>query len=185
LKCLTRGNIINTRALPSRPEPSGNNKPEDFEENSLLNSNNSVKGVIILPLTDAFRAESLQNEAAVYAIRCKHNNMHYIGESKNIKNRIPQHKEHLKNESSNTRFLNDFKKYGPEGFECIIVKKGGLMDNFEDRLDLQGQLQSLLIPKNLCYNTGTSETLTPRPTGEFPTSPGLYCIRCKVSLLFW
>lgn len=158
-----------------------NKEPDDenVEDNSLLTPTNSAKGVQTLELATAFNAVSLLNQPAVYAIRNKYNNIHYIGESQNLKNRIPKHKAQLSHGTTNQRFLADFNKYGSQGFELIIVKCGKPMDSFQDRLNLQAKLQSLLLQRGLCYNTGLAETLTPRPVGEFPTTPGVYCIRCK------
>nr|ALO63247.1 putative GIY-YIG homing endonuclease [Chlamydomonas applanata]ALO63253.1 putative GIY-YIG homing endonuclease [Chlamydomonas applanata] len=55
------------------------------------------------------------------------------------------------------------------------------MSVFQNRLIYQEKLQKALFPLGLCYNTGFNETLTPRPTGQFPITPGVYCIRCKLN----
>lgn len=90
----------------------------------------------------------------MYAIRCKHNNIHYIGESQNLKNRIAKHREQLEHRKTNKCFFEDFYKYGPEGFELIIVTSGSSMIEFKVRLELQSKLQSILNPLGFCYNTG-------------------------------
>jgi group I intron endonuclease len=156
-------------------EPNGGNDEED----SLLTPTNRAKGQQVLELEKAFNANALLNEPAVYAIRCKQNNVHYIGETQNLKNRIPKHKTQLKEKKTNQKFLADFERFGSSEFELIVVKSGPSMEIFNVRLDLQARLQSLLISLDLCYNTGLSETLTPRPSGAFKSAPGIYCIRCK------
>jgi hypothetical protein len=163
------------------PKFRNNNDPGDSQDNSLLNSSNIVKGVETIELKHAFLAANLTNMPAVYAIRCKTNNQHYIGESKNVKNRMMTHRAQLNSGQTNRRFFEDFFKYGVEAFELIIIAKNHPANCFVRRLALQGRVQKCLLEKGLCYNTGYNETLTPRPTGEFPTEPGIYCIRNKVT----
>jgi hypothetical protein len=161
----TSERLIKAKAISfPKGSGSGNNDPES-EDNSLLTPTNCVKGVKQIGL---FNASSLKNEPVVYAIRCKHNNMHYIGETINVKNRIPKHKEQLQNGTTNKKFLNDFLIFGSSAFDVIIVSSGAAMEKFEDRLNLQAKLQALLIPLGLCYNTGYTETLTLRPGGYLP-----------------
>lgn len=175
--------MLSALLAPLESQPSGNGDPNDHNngDNSLLTPKNSVKGEKTLDLEKAFNAKSLLNQPGVYAIRCKLNNIHYIGESQNLKNRIPKHKSQLTAGKSNKNFLDDFNKYGAQAFELIIVNTDQSMEVFQNRLNLQTKLQSLLIPQGLCYNTGFTETKTPRPSGEFPTDPGVYCIRCKIN----
>jgi hypothetical protein len=123
------------------PDPSGD---ENSGADSLLTPTNSVKGVQVMELETAFKPQSLKNQPGVYAIRCKKNNVHYIGESQNLKNRILKHKEQLQTAKTNRKFLEDFNKYGVQGFELIIVNWAQSMNSFTNRLDLQAKLQLLL-----------------------------------------
>jgi GIY-YIG catalytic domain len=69
----------------------------------------------------------LYNTPGIYALRrrCKINNKYLVGETINIKNRIPNHLTYLKNGQANKKFLKDFTEYGPENFELIIFDEGG------------------------------------------------------------
>jgi len=60
--------------------------PEGDEDNSLLNSENKANGIIIGTL-DKVTAVDLNPVPGVYAIRCKKNNKHLIGETSNLKKR--------------------------------------------------------------------------------------------------
>jgi group I intron endonuclease len=61
------------------------------------------------------------------------------------------------------------------------MKKVNLVMIFNTENLFEYKLQSELSTKNLCYNSGTSETKTQRPSGYYPSSPGIYCIRCKIN----
>lgn len=150
------------------------------EDNSLLTSTNSVKGNKIGDLAKV-TTSMIPNLPGVYAIRCKINNKHYIGESKNLKERIPKHYAQIREGKSNEAFAQDFNTYGKDNFELILVQSGADMLERSVRLNLESRIQQLLMPMNLCYNTGRAETKTARPEGLFPTAAGFYIIRCKIN----
>jgi group I intron endonuclease len=132
---------------------------------------------------DVFKLETkkLYNTPGIYAWRCKINNKYLVGETINLKNRIPNHLTYLKNGEANKKFLKDFTKYGPENFELIIYEEGSSCGDFMYRKQIEKQLSTELSLLGLCYNSITCETHTERPKGEFPSSPGVYCIRCVVN----
>lgn len=167
--------IINKLKSGGSEPPSG----EDAKDNSLLTPDNRVIGKVKGTLSQ-IRTADLLNEPAVYAICCKQNNKHYIGETKNLKDRIPRHYEHMDQDKSNAAFKDDMFKLGKDEFELIIVKSGAGCEN-SARKKLERELQAVLAPLGLCYNSTTSETKMARPEGKYPTSAGIYCIRCKIN----
>ena len=112
---------------------------------------------------------------------CKVNNKHFVGETKNIKNRFPKHREALQNGTANKSLNDDFQKYGPSQFELIIFAENDAAEDNFVRKDLEKELQTDLRKHNLGYNSGASETILPRPSGPLPSSSGLYGIRCKIN----
>jgi hypothetical protein len=125
--------------------------------------------------------KNLSNRPGIYAWRCKKNNKYLIGETQNLKNRIPQHLTSLKNGEANKEFLKDFKTFGPDSFELIIFDEGPSCVDYIYRKDIERKLSTELSIDNLCYNQIFCETKTERPKGKFPSSPGIYCIRCVVN----
>lgn len=73
-------------------------------------------------------------ETGIYLIRCKANNLHYIGQSSDIKNRWRQHKHVLIHQSkrlekgeglsrrANKRLVRSWKKYGQSTFDFEILE---------------------------------------------------------------
>lgn len=148
------------------------------EKNCLLTSDLKVPGEGII-LTKVHTSD-LENTPAVYAFRCLSNNMHLIGETKNIKHRFLRHKRDATiGKASNKSFQKDFNKYGLEGFELIIFISGEEALLNSTRKAIEKNLQNSLIKHNLCYNTGLSETIKPRPAGLIPSESGVYSILCK------
>jgi hypothetical protein len=127
------------------------------------------------------KTQNISNIPGIYAWRCKINNKHLIGETKNLKNRIPQHLTYLKNGEANKEFLKDFNQFGSENFELIIVEEGPSCVDYLYRKQIEKNLSTELSFRDLCYNKIYCETHTERPEGEFPSLPGVYCIRCVVS----
>lgn len=164
---------------PNQEDPN----PEDGEKTSYLTKDLRVPGE-----TCPFPADSIKNipntptpvGGGGYAIRCKINNKHYVGESKNLKHRIKEHRQNLaKGVGVNKDFLEDYKQYGVESFELIIYFKGSSALDNNVRKKYEQMLQIELRSHNLCYNTGNSETILPRMDGEFPSSAGVYSIYCS------
>lgn len=181
--------IVKAASDPSPgQEPPNNNENKD---NSLLSNNNIVKGKRI-PFAN-LRAQNLTNTPAVYCIRCKENNMYYVGQTNNFKQRFLQHRDRLANQQhENAALQSDWNRYNINSFEFVIVKEGHASHTggtvpqvdvsvFNTRLSLEKQLQSILFEKNLCYNTGLAETTNPRPTGRYPNQAGVFSIRCTVN----
>jgi hypothetical protein len=108
---------------PEGPDPG----PSGDEDNSLLNSQNRVKGTVY-PL-ETITTTDILNTPSVYAIRCKTTNKHYVGETINLRERVATHKTKLLNNFRCTGFLNSnlsFMKVVPLGktsTHVIIVRK--------------------------------------------------------------
>lgn len=159
------------------------NKPPNIkykkEDNPLLTPDKIVKGKYFGTLADIKTAD-LPNQPGVYVIRNKNTNMHLVGESKNLKDRIPKYSAHLKNKTAkqklNQKFSADVDKYGFENFEILLVEYGSNYEQRSARLSLEARLQQILLTFDLCYNTGYNETKTERPSGTYPNSPGIYRI---------
>jgi len=151
---------------------------EEKKENSLLTSDLEVPGrkISFKNLT----AKDLENTPAIYAIRCSKNNKHYIGETKNLKNRIPRHSIALRTGNTNKELLADFEKYGKENFELIIFASGETAFDYETRWTFQRDLKNELQKFSLCYNT-SFEPFRPPLVLEIPNASGLYMIRCKIN----
>ena len=94
---------------------------------------------------------------------------------------MPRHLSHLNEGKSNASFAADIKQEGLDNFEIIIIKDGVAWEDQQKRLELERRVQTVLRPLGLCYNTGTTETSSPRPAGQYSTSCGLYCIRNKIN----
>lgn len=159
------------------PEEKNSGLKEDEKNTSYLTEDLRVPGETCpFPVASI---EDVPNTPAGYAIRCKINNMHLVGESKNLKHRIKEHHQDLVKEThANKDFLADYKKFGVENFELIIFFKGKSALDSDVRKKYEKMLQIELRSHNLCYNSGKSETILPRKEGEFPSSPGVYSIYC-------
>nr|AFU83029.1 putative GIY-YIG endonuclease [Chloromonas augustae] len=105
--------------------------------------------------------------------------MHYVGETSNFKNRIPEHKFNLiRDQASNKKFQADFNQ-DSNCFELILFASGAELEDNYFRKALEKALQTELRLHNLCYNSGLCETIHPRQTGKTPSTPGVYILYCK------
>lgn len=150
----------------------------------MLSPDNYVKGKCLGTL-DKITTNLLLNIPAVYAFHCLINNKYYIGETINIKNRLPQHLSNLGNGKGNSAFCADFASYGKKNFEFILIQSGIGWESEQTRRALERKLQDILIPQGLCYNTGRAETIGPRPIGKFPSTAGLYGIYNKINNIWY
>jgi hypothetical protein len=151
----------------------------EITENSLLNIEKKVPGTSY-PLSQV-STETLKNTPGIYAIRCISTNRHLVGETRNIKNRIPTLLTNLNRQEGNSNFVSEFNEYGIENFEFILYETGKTCVHSKYRKFIEYRLQSELSIDEFCYNSGSTETRSERPSGEFSTSPGIYCIRCKIN----
>jgi hypothetical protein len=151
----------------------------EITDNSLLNIEKKVPGTSY-PLSQV-STETLKNTPGIYAIRCIRTNRHLVGETKNIKNRIPRLLTHLNRQEGNSNFVSEFNEYGIENFVLILYETGETCVDFNYRKFIEYKLQSELSVDDFCYNSGLTETRSERTSGEFSTSPGIYCIRCKIN----
>lgn len=150
-----------------------------MNDDSLLNVEKKVPGENLF-LSDV-TTERLNNTPGIYAIRCIPTNKHYVGETKNIKNRIPKLIHDLESRKGNSKFVSEYVEHQSSSFELILYETGESCNDFQYRKFIEYKLQSELSAINCCYNSGTSETIGERPSGDYPTSPGIYCIRCKIN----
>ncbi len=162
------------------------NRNEEFSkmgfevgDDSLLNVEEKIPGKTC-SLTQV-STQTLENTPGIYAIRCISTNKHLVGETKNIKTRIPKIFAELKQNKGNSLFVSEFNKFGIENFEFILYETSEACYDFQYRKFIEYRLQSELYMINCCYNSGTTETKTERPSGKFSTFPGIYCIRCKIN----
>jgi len=154
------------------------NGDDNKKDNSLLISNNKVTGTIIK--FENYHTSSIQPAAGVYCIYCSATGMHYVGESVNLKDRLKEHHTLLlANNADYSKLQTDFNTYGSSQFEFIVHNTSDLMETFGNRFELQAELQALLLDADLCYNTGTNETITPRGVGRWPLAPGICMVFCK------
>jgi group I intron endonuclease len=165
------------KALPKKTSGNSynNEPPNDPKDNSLLTPDNIVKGQNFGTLSD-LKTSSLPNQPGVYVFRNKTTNTYLVGESKNLKDRIPKHSEQLKNGKANTAFAEAVKKYGLEDFEVILVGYGLEFKERTVRRELENQLLDILLALGLCYNSCVTETHQERPSGLFTNSAGIYKI---------
>lgn len=149
----------------------------EITDNSLLNIEKKVpgRGYPLLQVS----TEMLKNTPGIYAIRCIPTNRHLVGETKNLKNRIPQLL--TSRQEGNSNFVSELNVYGIENFEFILYETGETCVDSNYRKFIEYKLQSQLSVDGFCYNSGLTETRLERPSGEFVTSPGIYCIRCKIN----
>lgn len=84
----------------------------------------------------------------VYIIRCLKNNKAYVGQSKNIRRRISEHRIDLRGGKHRNSFLQeDFNIYGESNFTAEVVAANHL-----DMDALEVSLISRARKDNLCYN---------------------------------
>lgn len=165
------------------PDPEFKEEKEDEKrENSLLTLDSKVPG----PATNcaAISTKDLENSPAIYAIRCLINNKHYVGETKNLKNRFYRHTSDLRlNKAANREFQSDFNKFGLAQFELIVFASREAAEDYTTRWTFQNDLQNELISLGYCYNLG-KEVFNPQSSAlkrGIPTSPGVYGIRCLIT----
>jgi len=153
----------------------------ELKDDSLLNIEGKVEGET-KPLYSV-KTEDLKNTPGIYVIRCILNDKHFVGETQNIKNRIPTRLKDLKkNSEKNKDFLKDFNQYGIENFELVLFQTGpGLCEDHLYRKFIEYKLQSELYKKNRCYNKGLSERFHNKSQTQYFSSAGIYCIRCKIN----
>jgi len=64
-----------------------------------------------------------QLKSGIYKITCLVNNMIYVGQSKNVKKRLYDHKSHLKNNNSHNKHLQyTWNKYGKDNFIFEVIE---------------------------------------------------------------
>lgn len=73
----------------------------------------------------------------------------------------------------------EYFSFGKEAFEFIIYKKGDECALNEVRKTMETNLQTELREHHLCYNSGKTETIQPRPEGKYPSEPGCYVVTCE------
>ena len=61
-------------------------------------------------------------KSGIYLIRNIKNNKCYVGQSKNVYNRIKEHKDTMKTKNENRKFNEELNKYNLEDFEFKILK---------------------------------------------------------------
>ncbi|WP_142329257.1 helix-turn-helix domain-containing protein [Bacillus sp. AFS088145] len=78
-----------------------------------------------------------KKEAGIYEIRCRINNRVYIGQSRNLKDRISKHKRFLKDGvHENNALQNAWNKYGEENFTFIVLEHyDPTLSNIDDILN--------------------------------------------------
>ncbi len=177
--------FVNIKTNAKKRSNSGPNLPNSGDDNSqdnpLLNNENKAVGETIC--FDIANSTNIPNTPGVYCIRSKQNNMHYVGETQNLKSRILQHQSSLRmGEHPNSKLQEEFFLLGDENLlEFIIHQKGENWENFDARKARQDALIIKLKGLNLCFNSGTAETTNPRPAGEFPSQGGVFFMLCNAT----
>jgi hypothetical protein len=103
----------------------------EIRDDSLLNFEEKVPGPSY-PLSNV-STETLDNTPGIYAIRCIDSNKHYVGETKNIKNRIPKLLTRLQKKEGNSKLVYDYFRNKSSNFELILYEKGKPCDDFQYR----------------------------------------------------
>jgi hypothetical protein len=174
--------LVLTRATPlpdpgGGPEKDNNNKKEG---NPLLNNNSTLINGKRIAFSD-YDISIVENLSTVYCIFCKNTGKYLVGETINFKKRSNQHLTSLNlGGHSNSSLQADYKLYGLEAFEFVIVQEGGALADHTTRLQVQNSLIETLNANNASYTSGLAETTQPRFAGMYPSKAGVFLIVSRV-----
>ena len=88
------------------------------------------------------------NVCGVYGIKCKINNLEYIGSSNEISRRLQKHFSELRfNRHTNTKLQLDFNKYGIANFEYYIVEETSNFSKREVEIQIEKGILNLYNEK--------------------------------------
>ena len=91
--------------------------------------------------------------STIYAIRCKNNGKLYIGKTTKLNERIQAHFSELKNGKHSVKaMIDDFNKYGKDGFEIYILEENVTYENRQKEYEYMRMYNS--FDEKYGYNRG-------------------------------